>query len=339
MVVSLQFLSSHQKYMMGFCLANLLQSCGKQVAYTMDMVSDLDATAQANQADGRQQTSLAQVLKELANDSAGLEALLATYTEEALIEALKSIYKEQFAIDAATNNCLKALKMTLAAGVNREIRDAHARTLLHIAAFQGYTDMLTLLLDVDKQPNIETKNELEHTPLASAVFNGHAEVVNILLAAGANINVKGLLHSAAYKGHIDIIKNLLAAGADLEVKDAIGYTPLFLAGIAGHVEVVTTLIKAGANVEAKSNDGTTPLGIVAYAGGHHIKEKNDDGTSLDTLAYKRHAEVAQILIGAGANLEATNNDGNTPFDIAVLCKKQEVIAVLLAAMNKKSGSV
>ena len=48
MVVSLQFRSSHKKYMLGFCLANLLQSCGKQAGIKYNMSAKVDRLTQNN---------------------------------------------------------------------------------------------------------------------------------------------------------------------------------------------------------------------------------------------------------------------------------------------------
>ena len=75
-----------------------------------------------------------------------------------------------------------------------------------------------------------------NTPLHKASSGGHLEVVNALLAHGANVNgakkyginiliilVYDLiigetpLHFASYKGHLEIVKVLLAAGATASV--------------------------------------------------------------------------------------------------------------------------
>ncbi|KAF8456825.1 ankyrin repeat-containing domain protein, partial [Kalaharituber pfeilii] len=59
----------------------------------------------------------------------------------------------------------------------------------------------------------------DNIALQGASSNGHIEIVNLLLAAGADVNVQGrysdtALQGASSNGHIEIVKLLLAAGAD-----------------------------------------------------------------------------------------------------------------------------
>ena len=66
--------------------------------------------------------------------------------------------------------------------------------------------------------------------LASAAFQGHSDLVNMLLESGADVNVRNrdqatALHTAAFMGRPKIARNLLAAGADPDAVDANGQTP------------------------------------------------------------------------------------------------------------------
>ena len=63
----------------------------------------------------------------------------------------------------------------------------------------------------------------------------------MLLAAGTNRNDKdGLtpLHVATENGHAEVIKMLLAAGANKDAADKDGCTPLYIAAEDGHAEVI-----------------------------------------------------------------------------------------------------
>ncbi len=72
------------------------------------------------------------------------------------------------------------------------------------------------------------------TPLHYAVWKGHRELVELLLAAGADVNARNQndhwgttpLHAAAHANERAIAALLVAHGADLEARDGNGKTPL-----------------------------------------------------------------------------------------------------------------
>ncbi len=89
------------------------------------------------------------------------------------------------------------------------------------------------------------------TPLFQASQNGHTEVVQVLVKAGADLNqsFKGAtpLFQASQNGHAKVVQVLVHAKADLN-QSWNGATPLFQASQNGHAEVVEILVKkAGAN--------------------------------------------------------------------------------------------
>ena len=70
------------------------------------------------------------------------------------------------------------------------------------------------------------------TPLWYAADEGHKEIVELLIAKGADVNAKNdkfvgtFLHWAAFSGHKEIAELLIAKGADVNAKDRVGKTPL-----------------------------------------------------------------------------------------------------------------
>jgi uncharacterized protein len=108
------------------------------------------------------------------------------------------------------------------------------------------------------------------TPLGLAVFFGHKEVVQWLLAHGAHANAASEnamrvrpLHSAVGNGKAEvahaIAEMLVAHGAEVNVVQAGGWTPLHQAAASGNTGLASLLLAHGADVNAQSEDGKTPV--------------------------------------------------------------------------------
>jgi len=67
------------------------------------------------------------------------------------------------------------------------------------------------------------------------------------------------LHLASLRGDTEIVELLLEAGANVNIKNKFGWTPLHLAAREGHIDIVQMLLEAGANIGAKNKFGRTPL--------------------------------------------------------------------------------
>ena len=70
-----------------------------------------------------------------------------------------------------------------------------------------------------------------YTPLTWAACSGHVAVAEMLIAAGAEVNLAnnyGMtpLHWAARNGHLEVVQLLLRNGADKELKDNNGWKPV-----------------------------------------------------------------------------------------------------------------
>ena len=81
----------------------------------------------------------------------------------------------------------------------------------------------------------------------SASFNGHLEVVRLLLSKeGVDVN-KRLIHggtainAASFSGHLEVVKELVAQGADRRILDKNSKTAEDIARERGHAEVADYL--------------------------------------------------------------------------------------------------
>ena len=128
-------------------------------------------------------------------------------------------------------------------------------------------------------PEINPSTLLE--ALNKAVFNGHSEIVKVLLANGAPINGRARngntpLTCAVENLNAELVKYLLDNCADVNTQDESGITPLHQAidceaeyakslydggdvDASPTIQISNVLIDAGANVNAKNNRGETPL--------------------------------------------------------------------------------
>ena len=106
-----------------------------------------------------------------------------------------------------------------------------------------------------------------------AASEGNIQAVKQHLAAGTDFELRctacGLtvLGHAAWGGHKEIVELVIAEGADVNAKRNTGVTPLHHAAWNGHKEVAELLIANGADVNAKieggSHKGNTPLPLIS----------------------------------------------------------------------------
>ena len=109
----------------------------------------------------------------------------------------------------------------------------------------------------------ESSSEL----LLQSVVEGNVKAVKQHLAAGTDVDAKDYdgmtpLAEALGKVHKEVAELLIAKGADVNVKESsggMGMTPLHLAVNNHQKEIVELLIAAGAYVNAKRTGGATPL--------------------------------------------------------------------------------
>jgi ankyrin repeat protein len=85
-----------------------------------------------------------------------------------------------------------------------------------------------------------------------AAESGHRDVVRVLLAAGASVDVAAVqsiwtrgwtaLHFAAALGHAGVVEELLAARADVLLETSSGHTALSGAAVQDHAIIMTQLL-------------------------------------------------------------------------------------------------
>ena len=146
--------------------------------------------------------------------------------------------------------------------------DSGAELNIFEAAATGQTQRLAALINQDPAL-VSAYSPDGFTALSLAVFFGHAETVNALLAAGAPVNAASRetmkmspLGSALAAERNDIARTLIDHGADVNAKAENDLTPLHTAAARGDLESAKLLLEHGADINATTKDGKTPI---AYA--------------------------------------------------------------------------
>lgn len=125
---------------------------------------------------------------------------------------------------------------------------------LHLAAFFGRSETLSLLLDHGADPNAAAKNPMSVRPIHSAVASRSADVVRILVEHGAEVNVQQHggwtpLHAVAMHGDMELTQYFLDHGADPLGKSDDGKTARDLAEANGHLQIAELLRQTQARME------------------------------------------------------------------------------------------
>jgi ankyrin repeat domain-containing protein 17 len=190
------------------------------------------------------------------------------------------------------------------------------------AAYLNDLDRVVALLEADPE-RVHDRDDAGMTPLHRAAENGQAEVVEALLAQGADVEAQTdegqtpLQRSCYRSGVVDL---LLAHGASMDVFTAINLektacvarllgrepclvrakmwdqTPLQIAARRDNAGLVRLLLDHGADVDANGGwKGWTPLHWAAYDG---------------------RAEIVTLLLASAADVHARDQDGKPPAAIA-----------------------
>lgn len=140
-------------------------------------------------------------------------------------------------------------------------------TAVYAAALHADPTVVRLLLEAGADPNVESTDDGEGTPLCAAACWGYDEVVRELLAHGADPGQRedgGRGYSpllwASKNGHREAVRLLLEAGADPNA-DVGDENPLRAAVWRGSLAVVRLLLEHGADPRVRSEDGETPLQV------------------------------------------------------------------------------
>jgi len=216
----------------------------------------------------------------------------------------------------------------------------------HIAVIKGQQDEVAKMLEAGSNAN--EMDKVGRLAIGYAACMKDKEMVKLLIQHGAEINRlddniefgswthmegsaagSGVLHYLVRSGDIEMLEFMVGLGAEVNVADEEhGKTPAFLAFELDKFDVLEALVKAGADVNfrderrgrtifhcAASNDSIKWLKQIRTLGDIDIESPDKKGRTALMLASDSGADDAlTYLLAQGANINATDNEGNNALD-------------------------
>ena len=197
----------------------------------------------------------------------------ASYAQVPPSSAEKAEYSELLA--AASQGDAVKIKKLAKTGVKIDERDAYGRTPLHVAAFGAHHAAMRALVEAGADPNALENDDYDIVTIA-AVAND-VRTLKLALALGASAkNITSrydgtALIAAAHLGHAEVVRILIRAGAPLDHVNNLGWTAVIEAIVLGdggprHTDTLRALVQAGANLNIADRNGHTPLALARARG-------------------------------------------------------------------------
>jgi ankyrin repeat protein len=236
---------------------------------------------------------------------------------------------------------LGMIRLLLDAGANPDDTLSDGTSAIVLAAKNGHYEAGTLLLQAGAEPNADDQgwtalHEIKWTRRHNLGFNNPPPIVT-----GAVSDLEFVRQLAAHGADLDLVMTKEPSNRYRNVLNRIGSTPFLLAAKAADVEMMRLLVELGADPLLPNEDGTTPLMVAAGVGiwavgespgtneealealkyalelGGDITAIDDNGnTALHGAIIRGSEPLVRFLLDRGADIEATNEKGWTPYRIA-----------------------
>jgi ankyrin repeat protein len=242
------------------------------------------------------------------------------------------------AINEGNQHTVKAL---INAGAYLNAIDQTGKTPLHHAALEGKADILKLLIEggANLDQGIIEFTDLgpvmtEYTPLDQAAWHEQYQILELLTAYGADIEVtdksgNSLLMRAILFGNNKLAAKLISLGANVNAINSIGRTPLHIAVSQSNRELTKLLVEKGAIIMGDHN-GITALELGAKTGLDLVISKTYKETIINKTKavlnriFRRNNKISQKAFDLAAKNKVSNN--TISIDATILEKAKNISA-------------
>ena len=214
----------------------------------------------------------------------------------------------------------EVVEALLASGAGVNVGSGFGKTPISWAAKKGHDELALLLLAAGAE--VDHADNIGQTPLhfvSLAIFHDHAkkapEALAILLAAGADPDRKVVYskHDSFFKGRLAATADRVAMLADGSIKmpgsNEFWVRPLYYPLLTLDKGIMRALLEGGADPDADFHNGA---GIL-----HYVVELADS------------VELAELLLGHGADVDIRDLSGSTPLHYAAYLGLDEMAGFLL----------
>ncbi len=237
-------------------------------------------------------------------------------------------------IAACSANNFEIVKLLIKDKAKTDAKNKEGKTPLMFACINGNSEIVNYLLDKKANPNDTDKNGT--SALMYATEKNKADIVKTLILRKASINNENdnkltAFFIAARQGNLEIMKTLVAAGAKTNQPNINGITPFIACAALGNLDAIKYMVEElKTDINSKDNKGNNALiAAVAFMYSDLIKNvpySTKDVANLDEAAFyefiqktKIHGrEIMEYLITNGAYINNANNNGISPFTLAII---------------------
>lgn len=162
---------------------------------------------------------------------------------------MNNIDPEEVLLLAAHEGLPRDVELGLKLGASANLVDESGYSVLHLAVLSNHPEVVRMLAAADAQ--LEVNDDDGMTPLQLGINTKRFISSQAIIALGANVNAAWpdsdhLLHKLAEDDKWSLINEALSAGADVHALGAQGKTPLQIAAEKGFERSVRVLLNSGA---------------------------------------------------------------------------------------------